>query len=77
MVADETGNLFIGGSYLEMLLINGSDSLLNTGNGYDINTFLFNADGKLAWKRNVTLQHPGYMHIDVMTLDVLDNLWVW
>lgn len=77
MIADADGNLFISGSYMQTMSINGTDSLTNTGSGFDTNLFLlcFNQDGGLVWKRNVSLLHPDYYGIPVMAFDPQDNLW--
>jgi len=76
-VADNDGNLFVAGSYMETLSINGTDSLTNTGSGYNINVFLLciNSFGELLWKRNVTLTHSGYYGIAALTIDQDNNSW--
>ncbi|HYV92737.1 MAG TPA: T9SS type A sorting domain-containing protein [Chitinophagales bacterium] len=76
-VADNDGNLFVGGSYMETLSINETDSLTNTGSGYNINVFLLciNSFGEVVWKRNVTLTHPDYYGIAALTIDQDNNFW--
>lgn len=76
-VADDDGNLYIFGSFMKSLVIDGSDSLENTGSNFSVNLFLLCIDpnGNLVWKRNLSEDHPGYYIPGAIALDHDQKLW--
>jgi len=77
MCSDASGNVYVSGSYMETFHISATDSLENTGTGFNTNTFIlsFNSSGTLLWKRNITLTHSEFYRIDAMNIDQLGNAW--
>lgn len=77
ITADDIGNVYVCGSYMETLILNGSDSLENTGSGFNTNLFLFSLDntGNLRWKRNVTLTQVDAFEIPALAVDPQGNCW--
>ncbi|MBK9733317.1 MAG: T9SS type A sorting domain-containing protein [Chitinophagaceae bacterium] len=77
IMADVNENVYVGGSFMETMSINGVDSLVNTGNNFNTNAFLlcFNTNGMLVWKRNISLQHDSYTNIAAITVDQQDQIW--
>ncbi len=76
--ADVSGNVIVSGSFMETLQLNGTDSLLNTGNGFNTNLFLLSLDGSgnLLWKRNVTIDYgPDAQRISSFALDQGNSFW--
>lgn len=76
-VADDNGNLYIFGSFMKSLVIDGSDSLENTGSNFSVNLFLLCIDpnGNLVWKRNLSEDHPDYYIPGAIALDHDQKLW--
>lgn len=76
-VADDDGNLYIFGSFMKSLVIDGSDSLENTGSNFSVNLFLLCIDpnGNLVWKRNLSEDHPDYYIPGAIALDHDQKLW--
>lgn len=77
LVSDGLGNVFVGGSYLDDILINGVNEVTHTGGVFEPDLFLLSlhADGTLSWTRNITLSHPDYYSIEALTIDHEDNFW--
>ncbi len=77
ITSDPSGNVIVGGAYMETMDMGSSDSLENTGFGFNINLFLFSLDGagNLNWKRNVTLSHPDAMSLSALGIDNQGNCW--
>jgi hypothetical protein len=76
ITADASGNVYAGGTYMETLQL-GTDSLLNTGFGFDTDLFLFSLDatGTLRWKRNVSLLHADAFELADLETDPQENCW--
>ncbi|MFN8166132.1 MAG: hypothetical protein U0X76_08185 [Bacteroidia bacterium] len=80
LATDQAGNIFIGGKFMDKLYINGVDSLVNTGGGFDRNFFLmsFTSQGVLRWKRNLSLTNSDIYDITTMERDANGAIWyVW
>jgi len=77
ITSDASGNVFIGGEYMETLHMGTNDSLENTDSGLNINLVLFSLDvtGNLTWKRNVSLAHPVAQEISAIGMDHLSSCW--
>ena len=77
ITADASGNVFVAGIFMETLHLNSTDSLLNTGTGFDTNVYLFSLDntGSLRWKRNMALSHADGFNISCLAIDPQDNCW--
>ena len=77
ITADVNGNVYVGGVYMETLHLDGNDSLVNTGSGFDTNICLlsFDASGNLRWKRNVSLTHPLAYNLSALAIDHQENCW--
>ncbi len=77
ITADGSGNVYLSGSYMETLHLNGTDSMVNTGTGYNTNLFLISIDvsGNLRWKRNVTLTHVDAIDVSALAIDPQENCW--
>ncbi len=77
LALDGSENIYLGGDYMETLHINGSDSMLNTGTGFDKNYFLmsFSPQGQLRWKKNLSLTNNNIYNITTMTKDANGMVW--
>jgi hypothetical protein len=77
MIADAAGNVYVSGLYMETLHIGGTDSLVNTGFGFNTNMFMVSLDvsGNLRWKRNVTLSHADAFDVSSFAIDPMENCW--
>lgn len=78
ITTDPAGNVFIIGSFMDTLDINGSDTLeVNSMGLFANNIFLIriSSGGALMWKRNVSLQHAELEFVDMLTLDGSGNPW--
>ena len=77
MTSDASGNVIVSGNYMETMHIGQTDSMLNTGVGFDVNTFLicFNSSGGIVWKRNLTVSHTEIARVDAIGFDRSNNVW--
>jgi hypothetical protein len=77
LVSDGNGNVYVAGSYLDDILINGTNELTHIGGVFEPDLFVLSlhADGTLSWTRDITLTHPDYFTIEALTIDHQDNLW--
>lgn len=52
---DNSGNIYISGSFMDTLRIDSVNYLLNTGSGFSVNYYLlkFDSNGNLIWKKNL------------------------
>jgi hypothetical protein len=76
MVADNNGNVYVAGSFLENLRLGTTDVLPNTGGGWNTNEFLIciNGSGSLTWKRNLSVNHPNTT-VSTLAIDKSGNCW--
>ncbi len=77
LACDGADNIYVGGEYMETMLINGVDSLMNTSSGFDQNYFLmnFSPQGVLRWKKNLSLTNTDIQEITTLEKDA--NGFVW
>lgn len=80
IVADDDGNTFVAGVFMETMHMGLSDSLTNiggAGNAFDVNAFLIkiNSNGFLEWSRNLEQTHAGLTAIPDIRIDANNNLW--
>jgi hypothetical protein len=75
--SDLNGNIYMGGSFMQALSLNGRDTLANTGTGLTINQFLvcINAAGQLVWKRNLTADDATISRFSAIRTDRSGNVW--
>jgi len=75
--ADASGNVYVGGVFMETLHLTPNDSLENTGSNFDTNLFLLSLDasGNLRWKRNLSLTHADAFNISCLDIDPQSNCW--
>ena len=59
IIADKNGNVFVAGSYMDTLVLNFSDTLFNSGSGFNTNTFMIciSSQAQLIWKKNILRLH--------------------
>ncbi len=77
LAVDGAENIYLGGDYMETLYINGSDSMLNTGSGFNKNYFLmsFSPQGILRWKKNLSLTNGNIYDVTTMAKDANGLVW--
>lgn len=77
LAIDGTQNIYLGGDFMETLYINSSDSMLNTGSGFNKNYFLmsFSPQGVLRWKKNLSLTNSNIFDITTMAKDANGSVW--
>jgi len=77
ITSDASGNVVVGGAYMETLHLGTADSLTNTSFGLNVNLFLFSLDasGNLLWKRNISLTYPFAWELSPVGMDNLGNCW--
>jgi hypothetical protein len=77
LAVDGAENIYLGGDYMETLYINGSDTMLNTGSGFDKNYFLmsFSPQGILRWKKNLSLTNNNIYDVTTMAKDANGLVW--
>ncbi|MFN8164656.1 MAG: T9SS type A sorting domain-containing protein [Bacteroidia bacterium] len=77
MEADASGNVYIGGTYLETIYIGANDSLTNANGGLWENYFLisFGANGTMRYKRNLNLTYPQIQNISAIKVDQNSSVW--
>jgi len=51
MTSDASGNVIVSGNYMETMHIGQTDSMVNTGVNFNVNTFMicFNSTGGIVW----------------------------
>jgi hypothetical protein len=78
IASDKLGNTYVAGLYMSTLNLNGTDSLVNTGSGFNTNIFLLklDANGVLLWKKNLTLTHSSISTITAISCDPQNNCWL-
>ena len=79
IAADAAGNVYVGGSFMETMLMS-TDSMPNVGNvadSFNINGFLFKLDtnSQVIWSRNLELTHPDLETIADLRIDPQGNAW--
>ncbi|HNS11449.1 MAG TPA: T9SS type A sorting domain-containing protein [Bacteroidia bacterium] len=76
IVADQNGNIYLGGGFMDTLDFNGSNPLMNSGSGLNVDRFLakLDANGSVIWKRNLRLTHA-QTYLEDLQLDNQGNLW--
>ncbi|HZG01516.1 MAG TPA: hypothetical protein VEY71_10960, partial [Chitinophagales bacterium] len=79
IAADAAGNVYVGGSFMETMLMS-TDSMPNVGNvadSFNINGFLFKLDtnSQVVWSRNLELTHPDIETIADLRIDPQGNAW--
>ncbi|MBL0137738.1 MAG: T9SS type A sorting domain-containing protein [Bacteroidetes bacterium] len=77
LAVDGAEDIYLGGEYIETILINGVDSLTNTGSGFDQNYFLmsFSPQGVLRWKKNLSLTNNDIQQITTLEKDANGYIW--
>jgi hypothetical protein len=65
---DAQGNIYVRGNFMDTLVIDQSNILLNTGSGFNINYFLIklNSSGIVLWKKNISSIYGSDMEINAM-----------
>lgn len=77
ITADASGNVFLSGTFMETLSLDGTDTLFNTGTGLNTNEFLLSLDaaGNLRWKKNMTISNTDVSGIPALAIDPQNNCW--
>ena len=77
LALDGAENIYLGGAYMETMIIDGSDTLLNTGSGFDKNYFLmsFTPQGLLRWSKNLSLTNTDIYAVTTMESDANGSVW--
>ena len=80
MAADNAGNVYVGGTFMETMYHGVSDSLAHVGavgDTLDVNAFLIklDANGSLVWARNVEPLQPDLDNIADIRIDAQQNPW--
>jgi hypothetical protein len=77
ITCDANGNIFISGNYLDTLFLNGTDTLINTGTGFNTNAFIICIDqqAQLLWKRNLSLTVTSIEYVSALACDHQNNCW--
>ncbi len=77
LAVDGAENIYLGGDYMDTLFINSSDTMLNTGSGFDKNYFLmsFSPQGVLRWKKNLSLTNNNIYDITTLAKDANGSVW--
>ncbi len=65
---DAQGNIYVRGNFMDTLVIDQSNILLNTGSGFNINYFLIklNSSGTVLWKKNLNVIYGADAMINAM-----------
>ncbi|HJY62631.1 MAG TPA: T9SS type A sorting domain-containing protein [Ignavibacteria bacterium] len=63
---DNDGNIYLFGSFMDTLIIEPGNVLLNTGSGFNLNYYLikFNSGGVFVWKKNINTLYGNQASID-------------
>jgi type IX secretion system substrate protein/beta-propeller repeat-containing protein len=63
---DDAGSIYVYGSFMDTLLIDPGNMLLNTGSGLNINWFMIKLNGScnFVWKKNFTLAYGNDVNIN-------------
>lgn len=80
LAADENGNIYVGGTFMETLYLGIGDSLAHVGpvgDTLDVNAFLLKIDqnGFLVWARNIEPLQPDLDNIADIRIDSDGNPW--
>lgn len=73
---DNSGNIFISGSFLDTLRIDSVNVIYNTGSGFNLNRYIIKLSqaGNFVWQKNIDVIYPG------LTLDCIkvknNNLYI-
>ncbi len=63
---DQTGNVYIAGSFMDTLRIDSVNNIYNTGSGFDVNYFVLklSASGSFIWKKNINSIYGAYFRAE-------------
>ena len=77
LALDGAEHIYLGGAYMETMIIDGSDTLLTTGSGFDKNYFLmsFTPQGLLRWSKNLSLTNTDIYAVTTMESDANGSVW--
>lgn len=78
IVADQSGNIIIGGQFRETLRLPNNDSLafINVGfNGWNFYLLKVDLQGNLVWKRNLSQTWPFYDGIEALAISPSSVCW--
>ena len=66
LTTDESGNLYASGSFMDTLVIDSVNKLLNTGTGFNLNYFLIklNKNGNFVWAKNINSLYGQFRSLD-------------
>jgi hypothetical protein len=78
ILSDPSGNILIGGKFMQTMRLGAVDSLENTGTSFDENVFLacLDSSGNLLWKKNVSPDFPLYTTLSTLAIDRMGFFWI-
>jgi len=79
VVSDDAGNVFVGGHFQDDMIMNGTDTMINTGgtpNFFNWFIIMISPQGTLSWSRNMTGNHPQFEEVSALAIDPQGNLHV-
>lgn len=70
MQTDQSGNIYLSGSFMDTLKIDSVNFIFNTGSGLNLNIFLIklSPDGAFIWKKNISVLYPSLNILDVIKI---------
>ncbi len=68
MQTDQSGNIYLSGSFMDTLMIDPVNFILNTGSGFNTNIFLLklSPNGEFVWKKNISVLYPSITLLDAI-----------
>jgi len=66
MQTDQAGNIYLSGSFMDTLIIDTLNIILNTGSGLNTNNYMIklSPDGDFVWKKNINVSYPSISTLD-------------
>lgn len=70
MQTDLAGNIYLSGSFMDTLIIDPVNYILNTGSGFTLNNYIIKLSpkGDFIWKKNINVLYPALTILDAVKI---------
>ena len=70
MQTDPSGNIYLSGNFMDTLMIDPVNYILNTGSGFNLNYFILklSPNGDFIWKKNISVLYPEISYLEALKI---------